>query len=53
MKYKKHVKLILRLLAILLLCVGFTLSVMERQWIWTFSLAAVLVLEVAKLMNRN
>jgi hypothetical protein len=52
MKNKKHVKLILRLLAILLLCAGFTLSVMEEQRIWAFCLAAALLLEVTKLFNR-
>ena len=50
MKNTKQVNLILRSIAFLLLCMGFTLSVIEGQWIWAFTIAAGLFFEVAKLV---
>lgn len=51
MKSKKHINLILRSIAYLLLCVGFTLSIMEGELIWACSLAAGLFYESSALFS--
>lgn len=51
MKTRTAIKLIFKLLTISLLCAGFTLSIMQEQWIWTFSLSAALIYELNKLVS--
>ena len=51
MRTKRAMNLIFKFLTLLLLCAGFTLAIMEAQWIWACSLSAALVYELRKLLS--
>ncbi|SCX83414.1 hypothetical protein SAMN05216420_10144 [Nitrosospira sp. Nl5] len=47
---KNKINLIFKFLTLSLLCAGFTLAIMEGQWIWAFSLSAALIHELRRLL---
>jgi hypothetical protein len=50
MKTKRAINLLFKFLTLLLLCAGFTLAIMEEQWIWALSLSAASVHALQRLL---